>query len=393
MYYHRVGSPQADDVLVHCTPDFPEWTLGAEVTDDGFNVVLTMSESCDTKNRLYLLPLNVDKSFSADLAAEDKKAKLFDSFVAEYSYITNEGSKFFFRTNRDAGKYRLVEIDVSLGLAGAADPATWRTVIPEHDKDVLESVRAVNHTQFAVVHSHDVAEVMSLWSQSGTLLEPRIDLPDVGSIAGIGARKEDATFFYHFSSFLYAGIIMRVELTPAAVLTAAAAAGSAAPAAVRASSVFREISVRDFNARDFETQQVFYPSKDGTMIPMFIVKRKGLKLDGTNPTWLYGYGGFNISLPRQTHTRTATANTPALVRRSLVAVCFCPNSELQRCPRRVDGSLQWRLCVGQSARRRRVRRGMVRRQHPPPPSSHSSCFCVFVLSAHSLWIVVLWCAI
>ena len=266
------------------------------MTDDGLTVVLTMSESCDTKNRVYLLPLHADKSFTPELAAEEKKAKLFDSFVAEYSYVTNEGSHFFFRTNRDAGRYRLVCIDVSLGVAAAADPSTWRTVIPEHAADVLESVRAVNQTQFVVVHSHDVAEQMSLWDQSGAVLAAKIDLPDVGSISGLGARKEDSSFFYHFSSFLYAGIIMRVELTPAAVMAAAAAAGDS-PAAVQSSSVFREIAVKGFNAREFETRQVFYTSKDGTRIPMFIVHRKGLVLDGSNPTWLYGYGGFNISLP------------------------------------------------------------------------------------------------
>lgn len=325
VYYHRIGTPQSDDVLVHSTPSSPEWTLGAEVTDDGFSVVLTMSESCDTKNRLYLLPLNADKSFSADLAAEEKKAKLFDSFVAEYSYCTNEGSKFFFRTNRDAGRYKLVCIDVSLGLA-AADPATWRTVIPEHEKDVLESVRAVNHTQFVVVHSHDVAEQMSLWDQSGQLLAAKIDLPDVGSISGLGARKEDSFFFYHFSSFLYAGIIMRVELTPAAVLSAAAAAGNS-PAPVQSSSVFREIKVKDFNARDFETRQVFYSSKDGTKIPMFIVHRKGIKLDGSNPTWLYGQATApsTRAVTVAVLHRAVSENLPRMIVSHACALCCVPS--------------------------------------------------------------------
>ena len=249
-----MGTKQSEDVLVHSTPANPEWTLGAEVADDGLTVLLSMSESCDTKNRLYLLPLGADKAFSRDALAG--MVKLFDSFEAEYSYITNEGPKFFFRTNRDAGRYKVVCVDTALPVAQAADPNTWRTVVAEHEKDVLESVSAVNHTQLLVVHSHDVAEVLSLYDQSGALVQQRIALPDVGSIGGLGARKQDSEFFYYFSSFLYAGIIMRVSLPPP----------SAAPGTEATQTVFREIKVKGFDAKEFETSQVFFPSKDGTKV-------------------------------------------------------------------------------------------------------------------------------
>ena len=294
VYYHAVGTSQSDDVLVYATPDNPEWTVGAEVSDDGRYVILTASESCDTKNRFAVLRLSEDQSFSAALLPT--VVKVVDEFVAEYGYVTNEGSTFFLRTNLDAGRYRLVAFDVAAPGVGSL-PAQWRTVIPEHAKDVLESVTPVQRDRLVAVHSRDVAEKISIYAQDGRLLQADLPLPDVGSVGGLAARKDDDDFFYHFSSFLYAGIIMRVDLSKAAESTSNSDSDSASSSAVH-QSVFREIAVSGFDARSFETKQVFVDSKDGSVkIPMFIVHRRGLRLDGSNPTWLYGYGGFNISLP------------------------------------------------------------------------------------------------
>jgi prolyl oligopeptidase len=279
VYYHRVGTNQSEDVLVHSTPSTPQWTLGAEVSEDGAYLLLTMSESCDTKNRLYIAPLNADKSFSPAVCAGI--VPLIDRFEAEFEYVNNEGSLFWFKTNHQAGRYKVITIDIAKENAGT-DTASWVTVIPEHAKDVLESVSIVNQRQLITVYSHDVKQIISLFDLEGNLLRDEFALPDVGSISGLSARKEDSNFFFSFSSFLYPGVIFSVDL--------------AKPASEQL-TVFRETVLPGFDASLFTTRQVFYPSKDGTMIPMFIVHRKDLVLDGSNPTWQYGYGGFNISLP------------------------------------------------------------------------------------------------
>jgi len=289
--YHRVGTPQSEDIVVHRVP-VSTWNIGAEVTDDGRFVWITLSESCDTKNQVVLLPLNEDKSFSPALL--ERKVPLVSEFVAEHGYVTNEGNTFFVRTNRDAGRYKLIAMDVARGAGaegtgkdGAADPDTWRTVIAEHEKDVLQSVSAVAGDKLVAVHSHDVAEKLALYNQAGNLLQDNIPLPDVGSISGLTARKADSEFFYSFTGFLHPGIIQRVQLG------GAAAAGGVA----LSQTVFREIKVAGFDPSGFETTQVFVTVADGTRVPMFVVARRGLSRDGQAPCWLYGYGGFNISLP------------------------------------------------------------------------------------------------
>jgi len=284
VYYHRIGTPQSDDVLVHACPDNPDWTLSAEVSEDGLFLLLTMSDGCDTKNRVYITALNADFSFSSACVEPAKLVKLIDRFEAEFGYVNNEGTRFFFRTNHTADRYRLIALDIAAGAAVGLAPDQWSTIIPQHSKDVLETVAVVRGgANFITIVSRDVKEVLSLYSSSGDLLVAELPLPDVGAVSGLTARKQDSSFFYAFSSFLYPGTIYSCDLSE--------------PDASKQSRVFKEITLPGFDASLFTTKQVFYDSKDGTKIPMFIVHRKDLVKDGSSPCWQYGYGGFNISLP------------------------------------------------------------------------------------------------
>jgi prolyl oligopeptidase len=194
---------------------------------------------------------------------------LLDRFDAGYGFVGNDGPVFYFWTDLDAPRGRLIAIDTR-----TPDPAQWRTVIPQHE-DVLQSVRIVNNT-FVASYLHDAHSRLRLVGLDGRPLQD-LELPVIGSVGQITGERDDREMFYAFTSFLYPTTIFRYDF-----------AGGR-------SDVFKAPKL-DFDASRYETRQVFYRSKDGTRIPMFITHRKGLALDGSNPTYLYGYGGFNISL-------------------------------------------------------------------------------------------------
>uniref|UniRef100_A0A3P9KVT9 Prolyl endopeptidase n=1 Tax=Oryzias latipes TaxID=8090 RepID=A0A3P9KVT9_ORYLA len=205
LYYHLLGTPQSEDILCAEFPDHPKWMSGAEVSDDGRYVLLSIREGCDPVNRLWYCDLQKSPEGITGLLPW---VKLIDNFDAEYEYVTNEGTLFTFKTNLDAPRYRLININFD-----SAEQTNWKELVPQHDKDVI-----------AIIYHCDLTK---------DPLQPR---------------------------------------------------------------VFREVTVKGFNPSDYQTTQIFYPSKDGTQIPMFIVHKKGIKLDGSHPGFLYGYGGFNISI-------------------------------------------------------------------------------------------------
>ncbi|XP_039256020.2 prolyl endopeptidase-like [Styela clava] len=272
LYYHVLGTPQSDDILCAEFPDQPKWMSGAELSDDGRYVLLSVSEGCDPVNRLWYIDL---ESIGGKITEGPLPwIKLVDNFDAEYQYITNEGSIFTFKTNLNAPRYKLINIDFL-----NPDMDNWKNLIDEHDKDVLEFANCVHQDKLVIEYLSDVKSVMQLRKlQDGSLIKT---FPlDVGSLEGISGRKNQHELFYKFASFLSPGIIYHCDLESENM----------------ESTVFREIKVSGFDSSLFETKQVFYPSKDGTKIPMFIVQRKGIKLDGSHPLLLYGYGGFNISI-------------------------------------------------------------------------------------------------
>jgi prolyl oligopeptidase len=194
-----------------------------------------------------------------------------DKMDATYGIVDNEGDRFFVTTNQGAPRNRLVAI-----RKGQTDPAKWTEIIPQaKGKDVLESVSLVGG-RFVATWMRDAHSAIEFFDLKGKKTGS-LALPALGTAGGFGGRREDTETFYTFGSFTYPGTIYRLDLKTGK------------------STVFRTPKVA-FKPADYEVKQVFYPSKDGTKVPMFLVYKKGLKLDGQNPTLLYGYGGFNISL-------------------------------------------------------------------------------------------------
>lgn len=260
LYYHRLGTLQADDVLVYARPDDPEMGFGAAVTDDGRYLLIVAWKGTDRRNNLYYKDLQ-------DAGAE--VVRLLDAFDAAYSPVGNTGSTLYVLTDLEAPNQRLVAIDLA-----RPERAHWQTLIPE-SKAVLQSVSMVND-QFVVSALDDVKSRLTIHDLDGRLART-VALPTIGSVGGLSGERSDREMYYSFTSFTYPTTIYRYDF------------------ATGTSAVHQRPTV-DFDGGQYEVKQVFYPSKDGTRVPMFIVHKKGLRLDGTNPTYLYGYGGFNISL-------------------------------------------------------------------------------------------------
>jgi len=271
LYFHRLGSPQSDDVLVAEMPDHPKWMIGAEVSDCGKYLLLTPSEGCDPVNRLFYVDL---EALGGKISGILSYTKVVDNFDAEYEYITNEGSMFTFKTNLKAPNYKLINIDFS-----KPEPENWNTLVEEKSRDVLEWASCVNGNKLILCYLSDVKNEMYLHDLASGAKTFQFPL-DVGTVSGFSGKKKSSEIFYQFVSFLTPGIIYHCDMS----------SGNYEP------KTFREISVKGFDASMFETTQVFFNSKDGTKIPMFIVHKKGIQKDGNNPTLLYGYGGFSISI-------------------------------------------------------------------------------------------------
>ena len=260
LYFHKLGTPQSEDKLIYQNPDNKRQIFNGGVTDDGHYLIIHVSEGTDRRNRVYY----------KDLSNPDSPVvKLLDNFDAAYGFIDNDGPVFYFRTDLDAPMGRVIAIDTL-----HPEKADWKTVIPE-SKDALQGVNIVDDT-FIASYLKDAKTEVRLYDMSGKFLRT-VDLPGIGTASGFGGKRSDKETFYSFQSFTTPMTIFRYDM------------------ATHTSSVYRQPKV-DFNPADFETKQVFYHSKDGTRVPMFITYRKGLKLNGKNPTLLYAYGGFDISL-------------------------------------------------------------------------------------------------
>jgi len=260
VFFHAVGTPQDRDALVYERPDRPDWGFGAEVTDDGRFLLVYQTEGTDNRNRVFV----------RDLKDPNGRIEPFlNEFDAAYAVVGNDGDTFYVLTNNGAPRYRLLAIP----RANPA-PASWKTLVPESPgTDVLESVTMVND-QFVTSWMTDARTTVRLYSRAGEKLKD-LALPAIGSVSGFSGRRSHTEGFYAFTSYTYPTTIFRYDF------------------ATGASTVFKQPAV-DFDAAKYETVQVFYPSRDGTKIPMFLTHRKGLARNRQNPTYLYGYGGFNV---------------------------------------------------------------------------------------------------
>ncbi|KAF3641898.1 Prolyl endopeptidase [Capsicum annuum] len=275
VYYHSLGTDQSDDVWCWKDSENPMHRHIASVTEDGQYVLLYVFRNCDTVNQLYYCDLSALPNGVASYKGRGDAlpfSKLVDYFDASYDYVAHNGTVFTLLTNKDAPKYKLVRVDLE-------NPDFWFDIIREDEKDVLQSAVAVNENQLVVNYLRDVKNVLQLRDlESGALLH---HLPiDIGSVTGISARRKDDSVFIGFMNFLIPGLIYECNLK----------------GEIPELKVFREIIVPGFDRTEFQVNQVFGPSKDGEKIPMFIVARKGMSLDGCNHCLLFGYGGFNISM-------------------------------------------------------------------------------------------------
>jgi prolyl oligopeptidase len=260
VYYHRVGKPQSEDVLVYRRPDQPEWGFAATVTDDGRYLVISTWVGTDNRNRVTYRDLNEPLAMPVDL---------IDHFENDFTFIDNDGPVLYFRTDLKAPNGRVIAIDLR-----KPDPAEWKEIIPEA-KEKLEGANIVGNLIVAS-YLKDARSQVKLFSLNGDFVRD-IEFPGIGTASGFSGKRSDTETFYLFSSFNRPPTIYRYDF----------GAGK--------STILRESNVK-FDPDLYEVKQVFCTSKDGTRVPIFITYKKGLKLDGHNPTLLYGYGGFDISL-------------------------------------------------------------------------------------------------
>ncbi len=265
LFYHRLGTPQSEDVPVYERPDEPKWAFGTQVTDDGRYAVLIGSKSTDPINLVYYIDLK-------DPARPDfagPVVRVVDEWIADFTLLGSEGTVLFFETDLDAPRRKIVAIDLA-----RRERANWRTLVPE-SRDVIESSQYIGG-RFVVNYMQDARSRLAVFARDGAPLRD-IELPGIGTVAALSGRHDEPELFFNFTSFVFPTTNYRHDLD------------TGATEAYQAPKVAFEPNL-------YETKQVFYPSKDGTRIPMFITARKGLKLDGSHPTHLYAYGGFNVSM-------------------------------------------------------------------------------------------------
>ncbi|MBD2232757.1 prolyl oligopeptidase family serine peptidase [Phormidium tenue] len=260
LYYHRLGTPQSEDVLIYDRPDQKEWGFGGGVTEDGRYLIISVWKGTDPNNLVFYKDLSNPYNPVVELISE---------FEASYSFVDNEGSLFWFTTDLDAPKGRLIAIDIH-----QPEKAHWQEIIPESD-DTLEGVGLLNN-QFVADYLKDAYTTIRIFSLTGELVR-QVKLPGIGSAGGFDGKRDDTETFYSFTSFTVPPTIYRYDMVTGE------------------STLYRQPEV-DFDPSAYTTTQVFYTSKDGTRVPMFITHKTGIELNGQNPTLLYGYGGFSISL-------------------------------------------------------------------------------------------------
>jgi prolyl oligopeptidase len=301
VFYHRVGTPQPADELVYFRPEHPDWQYEAEASEDGRWLVITTHLGTDARCRITIRDLHEPAGETA--GSRPKPIELIDNFEHEYDFVGNDGPLLYFMTDLDAPRRRLVAINLPCGAgvppaargtgvppatkhagetpapqsgpkAGETPAPQFKEIVPQAEQTLVAA--GFVGDRFIATYLADVRPQVRIFSQAGRFVR-EVQLPGIGAVAGFHGKRTDSETFYTFSSFNRPATLYHYDM----------ASGT--------SRVFRQPELR-FNPDGYEVRQVFYRSKDGTRVPMFIAHKKGIRLDGTNPTLLYGYGGFNISL-------------------------------------------------------------------------------------------------
>ncbi|GIU82090.1 MAG: S9 family peptidase [Acidobacteria bacterium] len=260
VYYHRIGTSQAEDILIYERPDQKKWLFNANVTEDGKYLIITVSQGTDPRNLIFYKDLTQPNS---------KVVELISEFESDYTFLGNEGTTFYFQTDNNAPRRRIISIDIQ-----KPEKSNWREIVSQAEETIAGA--SIVGDYLIVSYLKDAYTQTKVYDLSGKFIR-EVKYPGIGTASGFGGRRTDKETFYTFTSFAVPPTIYRYDLKTGG------------------SEVFRQAKVK-FNPDEIEVKQIFYNSKDGTRVPMFIVHKKGIKLDGNNPTLLYGYGGFNISL-------------------------------------------------------------------------------------------------
>jgi len=258
LYFHRIGTNDKQDALVYERPDHKNWGFAASVTDDGHYLLITVWKGTEQQNLVFYQDLTVANAPVVELISE------FDS---SYSFIANLGQKLFFLTDHDADNYRVISIDIGQD--------NQRSEIIAQKEQTLQSASLVGQ-HLILSYITDAKSQILIHDTDGKPVR-ELELPGIGSAGGFSGKADDPETFFFFSGFTAPSTIYRYDVDKGTT------------------SVFRAPEV-DFDPSEYVTEQVFYQSKDGTQVPMFIIHKKGLERTANNPTILYGYGGFNISL-------------------------------------------------------------------------------------------------
>lgn len=271
VYRHQLGTPQSRDVMIHHDPENPEYGFSPYVTEDGKYLFIYVSHGTDERNGLYYREVGSDGEF----------VHLFEVGEAEFSPAGNVGSIVYFQTNLDAPRGRVFSMDLN-----NPERKNWNNVIPERE-DAISSVALIGG-RLVVQYMHNAYELMQIYDLEGNLVR-EMDLPTLGTVGGMWGKEagDQPEMFFSFTSFLYPSTVFRYDVHTSDMQAVWEPGFDLDPAV-------------------YETKQVFYPSKDGTRVSMFITHKKGIALDGSHPTLLYAYGGFNIPiLPSFSITRLA----------------------------------------------------------------------------------------
>ncbi len=261
LYYHKIGTPQSEDKLIYERKDNPTWTVGGGVTEDGKYLIISIGDGTTSRKARI--------SYQDLSDPTNKVVDLIDNHEGKFNFLGNDGGVFYFQSDYKAPKYQIIAIDTK-----TPDKKNWKTIVAEA-KEPLDSVGLVGN-RFVCSYLKDAKTAVKVYEVDGKFVRD-VTLPGIGTASGFHGLRTDTETFYTFSSFA----------TPTSIYRYDPATGE--------SKLIRQAKVK-FDPAMYEVKQVFYKSKDGTDVPMFIAHKKGIKLDGTNPTLLYGYGGFNISL-------------------------------------------------------------------------------------------------
>ena len=258
LYYHRIATPQSEDVLIYHRPDKKEWGFDPKVSEDGRYLIISVWHGTERKNRVYYRELGANSVI-----------ELLPELDAQYIFLGNRGTLFYFQTDYQAPRGKIIAIDIN-------QPARnhWQTVIAE-SSETIENTALLNHS-FVVTYMRNAHSQVRIYTLTGQL-KNELQLPGIGSVDGFAGKMHDSETFYSYTSFTTPATTYRLNLSD------------------DKSTLFRQPKLH-FDPNAYEIKQIFYPSKDGTKVPMFIVHKKNLPLNGNHPVFLYGYGGFNISL-------------------------------------------------------------------------------------------------